>query len=110
MHRWTWRRNFIFWAGISWFACPEWGRAYMTPKKSLIDLITKDETPTELGVADNVHSQLVVNGANTAVNVGSQVDATAFAVVAEVTPKAVDVATNTLVDASADPTSLLQGM
>merc|ERR1712176_1465992 len=28
----------------TWFACPEWGRAYWSPKKSLTDMIPSEKT------------------------------------------------------------------
>ena len=82
----------------------------MTPKKPLTDLIIKEETPTELGVPNMVASESAVGGVNTTVYVGSQIDGTRLAVETVVTPNVVDVATNNLVEASLDPTSLLQGM
>lgn len=45
----------MVWAGASWFACPEWGNAYLHPVKPLSDLIEKDpamraleETPKQM--------------------------------------------------------------
>lgn len=37
----------MVWAGTSWFACPEWGSAYLHPVKPLSDLIEKDPNTSD---------------------------------------------------------------
>ena len=36
------KRTALIWVGLTWFLCPEWGLAYLDPKKPLSSMITKD--------------------------------------------------------------------
>ena len=67
--KFAWRRSLLVWTGMTWFACPEWGNAYLNPKKPLLDLLEEDETPTVVGVGDRVVNRSILKAT---IDVGSQ--------------------------------------
>lgn len=99
----AWRRTLLFWSGMTWYACPEWGRAYLSPKKSLLDLLEEEETPTLIGVGDKVVNRSILkataNVGSQVANVGLKVTGVGLATVADVSSDAVLSATSEALNA-----------
>ena len=55
MKRHAMRRTFFMFGGLTWFLLPEWGSAYLRPRKSLAELLSEaqiESKPADLPTID----------------------------------------------------------
>ena len=58
MRSMTLKRTMLFWGALVWFACPEWGLAYLQPKKPLTDLLQDEQSSDEKENATEIFDQI----------------------------------------------------